>query len=335
VNANRILKGSIATLFGAVFLYAALLFFSDARKAVRLVAGFDVWIFLAMLGLSLVCYLTRLVRFHYLMNLLERPLSLRDAFYIQFSGMTMTLTPGKVGEILKAFLARERAGLPVSAGVSLVFVERVTDFLAVLILSLGGIGAISGNYVGIAIIFGLTAAAIVFLSVPTTQRFTVSVVERLPGVSRFAGSLETMFASMGQTLKPGPLTVSVGLAVLGWGSEGLAFALALRSLGHLQLGVFQAVAVYAVSTIVGALAMLPGGLGLTEGSMMGILVAARVPRADAFVVTLIIRFTTLWFGVILGALVLFTRPALLRKVFSEIHIESQKSRSRGYPNSEF
>jgi uncharacterized protein (TIRG00374 family) len=56
--------------------------------------------------------------------------------------------------------------------------------------------------------------------------------------------------------------------------------------------------------IVGALSMLPGGLGSTEATMIGLLLALGVDFDRALVATAVIRLTTLWFGTGLGALAL-------------------------------
>jgi uncharacterized membrane protein YbhN (UPF0104 family) len=50
--------------------------------------------------------------------------------------------------------------------------------------------------------------------------------------------------------------------------------------------------------------MLPGGLGVAEGSMWGILVYLGIDKTLAIGATLMIRFGTLWFGVILGLVML-------------------------------
>jgi uncharacterized membrane protein YbhN (UPF0104 family) len=63
--------------------------------------------------------------------------------------------------------------------------------------------------------------------------------------------------------------------------------------------------VFAASTLFGLVSFLPGGLGVSEASSTGMLVAL-VPMAlgPATTATIIIRFCTLWFGVTLGAVAL-------------------------------
>jgi len=51
--------------------------------------------------------------------------------------------------------------------------------------------------------------------------------------------------------------------------------------------------------------MLPGGLGLTEGSMTGLLILNKIPKDIAVAITIIIRFATLWFAVAIGLISLY------------------------------
>src|SRR5207237_10418287 len=55
------------------------------------------------------------------------------------SGLSMTMTPGKVGEWLKSYLLRERWRVPFGASAPIVLAERLTDGVAMLLLALGGL----------------------------------------------------------------------------------------------------------------------------------------------------------------------------------------------------
>ena len=59
----------------------------------------------------------------------------------------------------------------------------------------------------------------------------------------------------------------------------------------------------AASTIVGALAMMPGGLGVTDAGMTGLLQAlggSAMDPAIATAATMLVRLATLWFAVGIG-----------------------------------
>ena len=61
---------------------------------------------------------------------------------------------------------------------------------------------------------------------------------------------------------------------------------------------------FSVGSIAGGLSMLPGGLGAAEVSMLGLLLMAGLERPVAVSATVLARFGTLWFGLIIGIVVL-------------------------------
>jgi uncharacterized membrane protein YbhN (UPF0104 family) len=59
------------------------------------------------------------------------------------------------------------------------------------------------------------------------------------------------------------------------------------------------------ATLASALLLTPGGLGVAEGGITGLSqVLLDLPKSEAAVGALIIRFGTLWFGVIVGLVAL-------------------------------
>jgi uncharacterized protein (TIRG00374 family) len=94
------------------------------------------------------------------------------------------------------------------------------------------------------------------------------------------------------------------LGIVGWSFECLAFMLVAQALS-IPMSFQMALFIYATSSIIGAISFLPGGLGLMEGGLEFLvidLLNVNYTRSDAL--TLVIRFTTLWFGVGLGLLFL-------------------------------
>ncbi|KXK03206.1 MAG: hypothetical protein UZ04_CHB001001606 [Chlorobi bacterium OLB4] len=50
----------------------------------------------------------------------------------------MSVTPGKLGEILKSYLIKEETGTPVSKSAPIILAERLTDFISMILLCLVG-----------------------------------------------------------------------------------------------------------------------------------------------------------------------------------------------------
>ncbi len=95
------------------------------------------------------------------------------------------------------------------------------------------------------------------------------------------------------------------ISFMAWFAEclGLYFVLDVFSKTSLvEVDILVATFIYGFSTLIGAIAMLPGGLGVTEASITGLLVILKIPKDISAASTIIIRIATLWFAVILGVI---------------------------------
>jgi uncharacterized protein (TIRG00374 family) len=107
-----------------------------------------------------------------------------------------------------------------------------------------------------------------------------------------------------ETLAPPRIFLpALALGTVGWCSEGLSFYVLLHVLGA-ALNPLACMFIFSFSMLVGAISVLPGGLGSTEATMVGLLASEGVPFETALVATGVVRVTTLWFAVGLGLLAL-------------------------------
>lgn len=314
LSPRRIVRGLVIAALGSAVVSAVLVVVSDGPAVARALRTFDPLVLVWMLLLGAVGFLVRSLRWGALMRAVGHPVPLRDALYMQVSGQAMTVTPGRVGEVVKPWLAREIAGMRMTRGVTLVFAERVADLIAVCLLALGGLWAIGGApwvlALGIAVVVAGTALA----GSAWFHELALRVVRSRERARKHEASAEAIADTLRRALHWRVLAWSVPASVVAWGLEGIGFALCLEAFGFDVLGALAGVSVYAVATIAGAFSFLPGGIGLTEASMAGILVAVGMPAAAASGATIVTRVATLWWGVALGWIALVSRPALLRRV---------------------
>ena len=276
---------------------------SSIRRLTAAFERFEPWYVPAALALALGNYLLRFVRWHIYLVLLEIPLNRRDSFIIFLAGLVMSVTPGKAGELLKAYLVRSRVGTPVSRSAPVVLAERLTDFISLIFLAF--LGIFSFRQSALPLVFGLIGISlfVLLLGCPGAIGFLLRTMERLPAVRRLSAPLKRAYEGVRLLVSPGNLLWAVAIGTGAWFAECLGFHLVLLGFG-VEVGLVQATFVYSFATLFGALTMLPGGLGPTEGSMSGLLALRGVPFPDAVAATFVIRVCTLWFAVALGAGVL-------------------------------
>ena len=293
----------LSLLLGALLL-VALALYGDVSRIGASMAGFR-WLLLpAAMGLALVNFGLRFLKWHAYLACLGLRVGRADSLLVFLSGLMLSVTPGKVGELLKSALLKESHDIPVTTSAPVVFAERFTDLLAIIALALFGVAS-SGYGVGVLVTASaVTGAMVVYLASRRLSLATIRLVGRAPVIGRFAPKLEELYESVARLVRPGPLLGTTLLSVVAWFSECLAFWVVLSGFGGVSCSLGQATFIYAFATLFGALTMLPGGLFATEGSMVGLLLHFAVisDKSVASAATLMIRFCTLWFAVLVGSL---------------------------------
>jgi uncharacterized protein (TIRG00374 family) len=293
----------ISIVFGAL-VFIALSFYADFSDVIDGLGRFK-WEYLPLiLGLTSVNYVLRFLKWQfYLKTIGVEGFPAKDSALVYFAGLGMVVTPGKVGEWLKCYLLREMHGTPFSRSAPIVIAERLTDSLGLVILGSAGLIVFGDAWPAFVVVVLGAIAMVVLARHRPLAYWVLGRLERLPVVSRFAQHAEEFYNSSYALLSPRVLGSMTLLSVLSWGFEVLAFYVTLLGLGVDGGGdlLLKASFIMPAATLASALLLTPGGLGVAEGGITGLSqVLLDLSKSDAAVGTLVIRFGTLWFGVIVG-----------------------------------
>jgi uncharacterized protein (TIRG00374 family) len=287
-------------------VFAGFSIYADTGKLGARLAGFAWWTFVAALGLALLNYLLRFVRWQlYLRDrALAVPKNLSATVFV--SGFALSVTPGKVGELIKSYLLRATCGIPVTRSAPIVVAERVTDLIALLVLGLIGVtlyGVARTTVLAGAIAVG---AGLVVLASPRLSRTIIHVVTRPRPFRKLRPRLHVFYDGLAELVRPATLTWASAIAVAAWLAECLGFALIASGFPGADIPVGLAILIYASTTVAGALSFLPGGLLVTEAAMTLLLVqsSSGFDETTAVAATILTRLATLWFAVGLGLVAL-------------------------------
>jgi len=292
-------------LIGFVVL-VGLMLAGDLRQVSRQILSFRWEFFPAALGLTLFNYALRFFKWHfYLGQIGVSGYPPAESLRLFVAGFPLAVTPGKVGESLKAVWLNQATHLPVGRGISVVLAERISDGLAVLVLSTLGVIAYPRYWPAFAVILTATLGLIVLSQIRPLALALLRLAERLPLVGRFGHGLHEFYEGSFALFRPKATLLAVTFGAVSWLGEGIGFYLILLGLGIPPGGelLSSAIFVLAFSTVVGAVSALPGGLGAAEASIAGMLAfVVHLTPQTAAAATLLIRLATLWFGVSLGLL---------------------------------
>ena len=304
------------SLLLALLVYIGLIVYGDWRQLSALLADFP-WRWLPpTLGLTLVNFGIRFLKWHWYLRLIRTPISFGQSARIYGISFLMMMTPGKVGEFVRAFMVRNVSGAPFLVVAPVVLAERMTDGLAMILLAGLGLLAIDEGTIRLAAVTALLAIAgiIVAIQVRPLALWCLALGHRLPLINRFADKLSAFYESSYFLLQPKYLFTSVLIGLVSWASQGIGFYLILLGFGA-EAGVssmLTAVSAFNMSTVVGAVVATPGGLGGVESSLAALSIQLLdLSRPAAAAAALVIRFATLWFGVAIGLIWLALWPHLL------------------------
>lgn len=281
--------------------YASVAVFTDSQRLGAALHALGWAGVVLILLLSLLNYLFRFWRWNLYITRLAHRLPVLDHCLYYLSGLTYTVSPGKVGEAMRSVYLR-RHGVTLAMTLVAMFAERLLD-LGVVVLLATLVALANPRYaplvIGAALVLGVMGALIASQQLPRwIERLSVRLK---PGrVLTALQALTRLLDSSGLLLRPQMLLLGAIAGLLAWVAEGVGFQLICNGLGiHISLS--AATGVYALALLAGNVAIfMPGGIGGTELVMTALLTARGVPLSTAVIATILCRLATLWFAVVIG-----------------------------------
>lgn len=294
---------AMAVAFVAIMLAVGVI--SGGRELFDSLARIDAPFFALLLAMACASFTLRFLRWHAAARALGIVVPAPRHFAIFLAGFAMTLTPGRVGEVLRLWLLRKSGGYRYEKTAPLLFIDRLSDVVAIAILGAGA-ALLFGRYQALSavVLAGAIAANLVFFKPELFVFFVNLGYATLKRAPRLFARVRVALRQMGRLSDRRVYGLVLALSLASWTTEGYAFHLILARLGEgtaaATLPVAAGILVFALSTLAGVITMLPGGLGGAEISMLGLLIALGVNNAVAVAATAVIRVVTLWFAVLVG-----------------------------------
>ncbi len=322
---KKIKRNLLILIVASVILYLALTIYANFNLVIKAFENFPLIILPFLLLLSFINYFTRFLKWHYYLNKLRVEINFGKSFHIFFSGLLMSITPGKFGELLKAYLVKYESNEPVSKIMPVTIVERMTDFYSLLILAI--FGAYIYN-VGKATIIITLFFFVILTIILINKKFAFRIIHLLNYFSiirKFTSHLEQAYQSAYLLLQPVPLFSMTLLSIISWGIESLGFYFILVSF-NLNVSVYWSVFIYSFATIAGSITLLPAGIGVTEGSLTYFISRISGNISTAVAATLITRAVTLWFAIFIGIVSLYLYHIKNKNFIDQLENTSRKEK---------
>lgn len=312
VSIARFQKWVIGAIVACVLLYVGFSVWSGLDEIQEQLQIFNWWMFIAAVMLTLSNYGLRFLKWHYLLGRLSVSIDWKTNAWNFIAGLSMAISPGKAGEVLKPYVVRRVTQTPMARTIPALVTERLTDGIAMLLLASVGVTTYASEQIEWLIIPAvLTVAGLLVLANHKATNFFLNIFKRLPVLDKVIPKIEEMIDAMRVCVAPAPLIWTVFLSVIAWGAECFAFQLIFLGLG-VDAGFDVCFFLYAFSTVAGS--ATPGGIGVADGALVGgAMEFLSVSMAQASTAAILTRVATLWLGVGLGAFALLKITQILER----------------------
>ena len=231
---------------------------------------------------------------------------------IYISWFVNCVVPAKLGDLYRAYLAKLWVHISWTKTIGTVVAERIVDILVLsLLLAVTGLALFHTRLgsVSLILLFGVGLAVIGGISLVLMKTLSGPIRRVIP--HRFLARYVAFEEGTLRSFRRVPLLLLVTAAI--WGLEGGRLTLVFASLGlqlhasglpHTGLAVYTPMLFLALGTaVLTTVPFTPGGLGLVEVGILGLMIYLGVPKADGAAVVLVDRILSYYSVAFFGFLV--------------------------------
>src|SRR5205814_10040275 len=203
----------------AFVVTTAVALYADVPQMLGALARFR-WEYLPLiLALTLFNYVCRFFKWQYFLKRLELHVPWIKSLLIFLSGLSMAITPGKVGELLKSYLLKTATEVPISRSSPIIIAERLTDGIAMIGLAMTGLILYRSGWELLLTFFILGLAVILIIQNRQLSLTLLGFGERMPIISRIAHLIRTFYESSYTLFQWRPLLFAILIGLISWSGE--------------------------------------------------------------------------------------------------------------------
>ncbi len=293
-------KRTVLSYLLLFFGFAVLIYFiisSNIIGNIGVLFEVNLYLLLCAFILSNLNVLVKIYRWKYLSSVYGVIIPFCDASRIVISSFFVSgATPAKIGDIIKAYIMKNKYVMPLRDGISCILYERVFELTLIFLVSLGilfinlsGMNFFIIQMSFIIIVFLLIAYIFSDKILFWAQKILIktNLVDNKSGPI----SLKRLFPK--QALYVFFLTgIALGFEFLRIWVVALAFGIEMNII---HLSIF-----FSMAVLIGLLSQIPIGIGVVEGSLIVFLTEAGISSYYAFGIVMVDRIISMYYVMIIG-----------------------------------
>jgi len=290
----------ILVLVGVVGIYAIFLFISDYNIISEKISNFKTNYLPLILFFVSVSWIPIIIKWHLLLKNCEIYVPLKKSILVFFSGVAFEITPGQVGSLIKAQILKTSSNIPRTKTVPIIAVEKVYDLISAILASI--VGIIILGIESYLIVIAILVLSIIFFFIyyrPASEIFFKRIT-KTKFFSKYIDNLSEFHAIFQKSTNVKIATICILLGVTYWFIISTAAYYILLAFDINVLDYLTVLAIYTTSILLGAISFIPAGIGITEGTIAGLLTLNGIDVSTALILSVMIRVLTLWYSVGVG-----------------------------------
>ena len=288
-------------LFGVLIFYVIFIAYSDFQEFSINISQFNFSYLPIILAFVFLGIMIKSLRQQLLYKQIEVCISFKTGILLFISGLSMIVTPGGSGELIKSYYLKKNFGYPLAKTFPTVIMERLLDLAGIVgILLIVGVLLDNHNIIFLMLIL-LSTLSLIFASGKKKKlfNFLLSIIEKIPVLKKQASSFSESYQVFGELTSGKIMTKTLGLSFLVWMTDAIMIYFIFIGFNLNFDIIFSTFSMYS-SLLLGVLTMIPAGIGVTEVSFVEILKSEGVDTATSTSLIILFRLVTIWFLTVLG-----------------------------------
>jgi len=271
-----------------ISVYIVFTIFSDFEKVVSSIKEIDKQKLSIAIGILIVTIGLKTVRWHFFLRRVTTQIPLKQSILYYLAGYAFILSPGRAGEIIRSPFIKRDYGISISKTAPIVLVERFYDMLAITLII--GIGLIFSDFNKTIIVLpiGFVIAMCLIIRNRTACSKTLIKISKIKIFSKWIPNVDESFEVIFSLMKTRFFLTGMIVSIVNCILEATAVYLLILGLGE-NINFVNLVVLFHTTGFAANASLIPGGLGVLEGGLIGLLVLYKIKYEIALSVTILFR----------------------------------------------
>ena len=289
----------IILAFVGVAIFIFMIISSGLFENFDIFFSLNIYFILLSFALANFTIFIKIYRWKYLSRGYGVSISFRDsALVVLGGGFIGGISPGRIGDVIKADLMKAQYSLSFIKGLTMIFYERLFELIIIFVVAVGilFLGLSAKYYIFLEFtLFILLFLGIIYIFFEHMKGFGMKVLSKL-GISRLiANEIQIHKLSNWEMLYVFFLTLlAMGLEFIRIWVVCLAF--------DYQVNIIHLSVFFSIAVLIGLLSQIPLGVGVVEGSLTYFLELLGIPSYTALGIAIIDRLISIYYVIFIGFL---------------------------------